>query len=405
MRERLRAAMAREDGVSLIEMLAAVLILGVALAAFVSSTVSSLQATQRDHRLVVANALATEVVESLQGLPWEQAALYEDEAVTALGGTTYEGEDLVLIPGPRDAASLVPEPVQNNVVRDGFQYDIRTAITWVDDEADNDASGNDETGDRDDYKRFVVELEWSLRGKTRDLRVTALRSAETRERPLRLEAPDTIQLDGVACNTEAIELTATTLDPAEYVTASYLKRGGSVPTVVDLVHAGDRRTWTRTLPPSSPCSTHGPFPDGPVLFSFEAQDRATMEIYEATEMIIFVRPVGLATIAITQIEVDGTGHSTCDVTITVDVNGGTPDDTVTATWDEGPEAVDLTHAALTDAGSTFTHTYLAPTEFGAPGPRTVTVTVDRGYDGNTPSGTASTTVSVTVEPAADPDVC
>lgn len=391
MHERLRVLSAREDGVSLIEMLVAILILGIALAAFASSMVSSLQAVARDQRLVVANALATEVVENLQGLSWENAGLYEDEATSELGGTTFEGEDLVLISGSRPVGgSPVPAPVRTET-RDGIDYTVTTAVTWVDDDAD-DVGSDDETGDSDDYKRFVVELEWSLRGNTRDLRVTALRSAETRERPLRPEAPDTVPIDDAACMETPIDLSATTLDPASYVKALYVRRGETSPTEVDLVHAGDSRTWSRTL---SSCSTHGPFPDGPVLFTFRAEDRATGEIYEATEIVVFERDVAVADITVTPetIEVDASGQSTCEVTVTVDVDGGTPDDTVTATWERGPEPVDLAFEQLTAAGATFTHLYPVGTDFGSTGPTTLTIDVDREYDGALASGTAPAEIS------------
>lgn len=396
MRERLRAVAAREGGISLIEMLVAILILGVALAAFAGSMISSVRAVAQDQRLIVANALATEVVEEIQGLRWDDAAFFEDEAVAQLGGTTFEGEDLVLMDDTRTAGSSVPLPVET-IVRDGYEYTVTRAITWVDDDADG-LGGADSTGDTQDYKRITVTLEWSVGGTSRDLRVSALRSAETRERPLRVEATDFVDLDTDACNTSGdhgdgnIVLTAVTIDPAQYVEATFRKRDGSTVTV-DLVHAGDYENWSRTISTSCPHPEGGPFADGPVLFTFEAQDRADASlIYEATELVVFVRPVGIRTVTVSEVDVDGDGNSVCDVTIDVEVSGGTPDDTVTATWDTGPDPVDLGFVTLKPFGATFTHTYGAGTEFGDPGTRTVTVNVDRQYDAAIDEGTATVTV-------------
>ncbi len=400
MRERIDAVMAREGGVSLIEMLVAILILGIALAAFAGSMVSSVRAVAQDQRLIVANGLATEVVEEIQGLRWEDAAFFEDEAVNQLGGTTFEGEDLVLIDDTRTAGSPVPEPVET-ITRDGNPYTVTRAITWVDDDADGLGS-KDSTGDTQDYKRITVTLEWSVRGTSRDLRVSALRSAETRERPLRVEATDFVDLNDDACNQQEIVLTAVTLDPAQSVDAAFRKRDGSTVTV-DLVHAGDFKNWSRTISTSCPEPKGGPFPDGPELFTFEAVDRNdTTLVYEATELVVFERPVAVRTITVSEIEVNENGESTCNVTIDVEVNGGTPDDTVTATWDTGPDPVDLTFAALPDFGATFTHTYPAGTEFGEPGTRTLTVDVDRQYDASTAS--ADEFVNVEDE-SADADGC
>lgn len=405
MTERWRAVMVREHGVSLIEMLVAILILGVVLAAFASSMAGSLRAVTSDQRLVGANALATEIVEEIKGLPWEQAALYQAEAESQLGVTKLSGENLVLIAGARPGGgSAVPEPIRT-FTRNGVAYTVTVHITWVDDDADGQGP-TDATGDRDDYKRITVDLAWQTRGHGRDLRVAALRAAETAERPLRVDAPDEIDLDTSACNVQQVVLNASTLDTAQRVEVAFKDRNG-VTASVDLTHSGDARTWSTTLNSGCPPAVADGFPDGPVLFTFTATDRADPTItYEATELVVFYRPVSVTSIEVevgdrrtTEIKADADGELVCEVTVDVAVAGGTADDTVTATWGpSGPDETDLSFVALTPEGATFTHTYAAGTPFGEAVDQTgesreLTIVADRGYDREQDAVVQAVTVS------------
>lgn len=141
-----------EAGMTLVEVLVAILVLGVILSAVGSMLITSARATVTNERRVQSSAFLTSEHEQLQSIPWRQAALYAEE-VPDLGdvGTypfladleldldlsstppTFEGQPIVTIPGPSLTGRLffVPEPVSAGVQIgiDEREYDIVRVVT------------------------------------------------------------------------------------------------------------------------------------------------------------------------------------------------------------------------------------------------------------------------------------
>ena len=154
--------MSHEDGLSLIEMMVAILVLGVALTAFAQVLMGSLRATREARDTQIVTAASMELIEEMLALPWSEAALYEGEISAAPStwsarldsATVFDGEALITRPGPVDDASrhpAVPHPSQTEV-RDGVEYTFDVYPVWVD--------RSQAADDIDDTKRFVVVASW-----------------------------------------------------------------------------------------------------------------------------------------------------------------------------------------------------------------------------------------------------
>lgn len=177
-----------QSGLSLIEMLVALFVVGVVLTAMASVAMTSLRAVQSDERTVRSTQLGNEILESLLVVPYDLVGLYASEADAHFGQASFEGEDLVLLADPadpQDREDLVPVPAWQET-RDGIEYEVELAITWVDDP---------DTASVQDYKRVIVMLSWEVRGRPSSARVEALRAPGPGEQPLsaRVE-PDVIRI-------------------------------------------------------------------------------------------------------------------------------------------------------------------------------------------------------------------
>lgn len=151
---------ADQSGLTLVEMLVSLLILGLVLSALAGSIVASLRAISDNERTAAGATLHTEVIEQLQSLEWSDAVLYQAELdrLSSYGlsssdaNPTFDGLDVVVIPGPASAAdrrAFVPEPT-STVNRGGVEYDIDRILVWVD--RDNDLIN--------DTKRFISFVTW-----------------------------------------------------------------------------------------------------------------------------------------------------------------------------------------------------------------------------------------------------
>lgn len=150
--ERGEGRVRNEDGLTLVEMIVAIIILGVILAAVAASLISSTRASLTNERRFQSTAYLTSEHEQLQSIPWAQAALYEDELddleddasfgfLTDLQldldldavPPTFEGAPIVTIPGPTLTGRLffVPEPVSEAVQIgvDDREYDVVRVVT------------------------------------------------------------------------------------------------------------------------------------------------------------------------------------------------------------------------------------------------------------------------------------
>ncbi len=155
-RDRIEAA----DGLSLVEMLVAILLLGVILTAAASSLVQFMRTAADNERRVQATALMNSLHEEFQALAWQDAVVYEDELQALVDdgfdGITngpqweFDGLELVTLPGPvaGDRRDGVPEISITPETSDGRDYEVIRLVAW----SDRDAG----------IKRFITIVQWSL---------------------------------------------------------------------------------------------------------------------------------------------------------------------------------------------------------------------------------------------------
>src|SRR5687768_65177 len=87
-RQRLRA----EEGISLIEMLVSILLMGLVLAALGSTLFATMAAARQNEGTTKATALATQSLENLQALPWDSVGFYSNDGAPAqqtVNGVAY----------------------------------------------------------------------------------------------------------------------------------------------------------------------------------------------------------------------------------------------------------------------------------------------------------------------------
>ncbi len=146
-------------GMSLVEVLVALLLLGVVLSAAASSLIQFSRTAADNERRVQATALMNRLHEELQALPWQDAVVYEDELADLLADGdldgldegppwTVDGQELVTLPAPvAERRSEVPT-VWEQVTIDDRDYDVIRLVTW----SDRDPS----------IKRFTTIVQWRL---------------------------------------------------------------------------------------------------------------------------------------------------------------------------------------------------------------------------------------------------
>ena len=339
----LRRRLACEDGISLVEMLVAMALLGVVLSAsagFFTTTLVSLQGSEQRTK---ATALANEELENLRVLPWEDLGFYADDftaAEPAEAGT-------VELEAERPASAAAPLPVEQ-VTRSNTTLLVRRSITWVD---------NTQTGAATDYKRLVVTVDWDDRGRDRTITVESLRSPNPNEQEasdfvlsLLDVTPDVIyihadgQVDAGANPPGGVVLSALTSSSADFVTVRFPERDGTVSS--RSLGSTDHLEWSGTL--GSPHMRNGD-----VTFTFVAT-RSTPFEQEVigTRLVRFLQPVAVsAVVASPQAVVACPGDIAPAVTLTLVAEGLVEEDAVTVTWNG--EVYDAVGAGPTAEGSRY----------------------------------------------------
>lgn len=160
LRRRLRHG---EEGLSLIEMMVAVLLLGVAVLALASTSITSLINLRQARDREAATNAASARIEEVRALDFEDIVLSPtDPDATALGGC-FDGEPVVTNTRPTtvDAATTVDLGTGHPEV------DVRTYITWFQTAGDADCAGANDA--ERVAKRLTVEAIW-VDGETRTVR-------------------------------------------------------------------------------------------------------------------------------------------------------------------------------------------------------------------------------------------
>ncbi|HVM13827.1 MAG TPA: prepilin-type N-terminal cleavage/methylation domain-containing protein [Egibacteraceae bacterium] len=147
-----------DAGISLVEMLVALLILGVAMTAMTSSVYAALASSRGAQDQVNASQRITEVVEDLLGRPLSQIAPATQDGVTT--------------------------PAYPPVTLRSVTYSVATQVRWVDDPCNGSAVPAAGAADpRRDYLRMQVSVSWTVGGTPRSLDTTMLRTPTSAEQP------------------------------------------------------------------------------------------------------------------------------------------------------------------------------------------------------------------------------
>jgi prepilin-type N-terminal cleavage/methylation domain-containing protein len=305
-----RSRWGSDDGMTMAEVMVAMLILGIVLSGLAAVMMSSMRAIVKNEREVRSTSLAQQTIEELQSVEWQAAGLYTSEAAIAgspwadeVTSDSFEGEELVLLPDyPTLDARLeqVPEPV-SVVTHAGVEYTVLRYVTFVDTDGD----------DALDTKRFTAIVRWSDQaGHPRELRATGERvptqdeapSTATGARVLAFTvSPDPVVLDAEAKNTGGLSVTVRTNQAIETTPAPELRyytlADSSQEPVLrtqTLTGSDGSTVWRTTIPSGYR------WVNGPVDLLFVARDTGD-EILEAYGSVYFMdgpydgslpRPVG-----------------------------------------------------------------------------------------------------------------
>ena len=175
-----------DSGLTLIEMLVAIVILGVIFAGAANFLINSSRLGLINEQRVLATAVLSQTQEELQGLAWDRLALYGEELseLEALDGIDIEGLDLdatpptfddreiVLLPGPDNSTcvAVAPEcgrrafvPVPTSTIpRDRNDYQVARIVTWIDRSEDAATVDAAAVGD---VKRITTIVAWQVAGR------------------------------------------------------------------------------------------------------------------------------------------------------------------------------------------------------------------------------------------------
>lgn len=379
---RLRRRLAGEDGISLVEMLVALVMLAVVLSASAGFFTTTLVSLQGAELRTMATALANEELENLRVLGWDDLGFYADDftvADPAEPGT-------VEIEAERPASAAAPLPA-GEATRSNTTMRIHRSITWVD---------NSQTSEPTDYKRLVVTVDWDDRGRGRTITVESLRSPNPNEQEastfvlsLLDVTPDVVyihadgQIDVGANPPGGVVLSARTSSPANFVTVRIPQRDGTVSSRE--LGSVDYLSWSGTVG-----SPH--LRNGDVTLTFIATRSTPYEQQViGTRLVRFLQPVAVSSlVASPQDVVACPGDTAPAVTLTLLAKGLVEEDRVTVEWSgetyeavwTGPTVDGSLYALELPAGS-YTET------------TTAQVQAVRLQDGATAS--AGTTVMVTVQ--------
>lgn len=381
-----------QAGVTLVEMMVAILVLGVVLAALASSLISFSAMSLTNERRVQATAFLTRLHEQLQSIPWDQAAIYEDEAdeLGPLGVNlgvdppTVGGEPLVLLEAPDNSSCDVDEPECGRLTFvprafdiieiDGREYELYQAITW-----DVDA-GNGQA-----VKRFTTLVRWEVWGRvteqrfesTRAATVVDLASSTLPEVLSLLVIPNTVALDSNGVNQTAIQVRVTFERGITGATLQYVRLNAGNPELHTVTMTGT------DFQDAKPYAFEVTIPAGTETFQEGEQDLVVVGVdgfdsISAVRTIDFVETGGgplppdvtSVTLNRTFVEVGTNGQDngrlcqTLTVTARVDNLVGTPvPGTVVANYvaDTGTGADMTASGAITGNNDVFTRTFAAQT--------------------------------------------
>ena len=334
-----------DDGLTLVEMMVALVVLGVVLTAMASVLITSMVSMQRSERVVHSTQLGNEVIEEYLALPYDLLGLYTTEATDHFGAATFEGEQLVLFPDPSEEPDprVVPEP-ERTVTRSGITYTVETAVTWIDDPA---------TDVDQDYKRITVMLTWEHRGDVRTARTEGTRSPAPDEQPLTATIdPDVIKIDSngsIDGSAYRFDINVVAKEPQSAVRVRWTRRNGELSSwrLLESDHPHDL-TWSTRINESS---VEARFANGGTLFEVEGTSAANEKVTTTIGRGVFLHdlemPADRLTVSPTTIWVHPDDGACDPLDVTMEVVGAVVSDPLSLTFDGDDDADAWPFSALT----------------------------------------------------------
>lgn len=389
-----------EVGISLVEMMVAIIIVGIALTALSSSLISSLHAVARAEEETTSTALANEVLEQFQALDFRKVALYhgEAQAVFGAGVTHVGGEPLVLIPDatPRDPDVLRPSRL---VERNGTEFTVETAVTWLDDATDGSGAGD--ADGPEDVKHVVATIRWSpLRGSTRSVVVEARRTPTPGD--LILEgtiSPDVVRLSDAPEGKNAVAFTINARTDRRFnsIKVTFETRGSTPSSPIYatrfLTTSDAGFTWSATVLANTMA-----FNNGETLFTFEGTPVAGSTV-TVTDRVLFLHDISIPDVTVTDSTADTDAIVTvapsgalCEpVQLVATVHGVTASDSVEVRWAGDVPVVSsgIFVSPPLESGGRFAVDYPIGTVFQVSDNSSISGTVTAGRSAEVPGAPAS----------------
>lgn len=416
-----RSRFADDEGISLVEMLVAILVLAVVMGAMVQSLATSFFSVQRQELHVHATALAAELVESAVSLPWGVIGLCKTAADQQYPTGKVDGEDVVVFPQTDDVCNaaggppIVPVDTYVRPLGTGVQYNVKTAVTWHDDVQDDDASGDPNTPQ--DLKRIRVTVSWFARGEPVSYTAETVRAPGGTQVGLltRVEhdagAGFTYLDDALTTTLSPVDLRLFAGEPQSAVSVSWQttddSNGDGVRDTVTRAMtnpSSDRVTWHFPIPPGGEDFIVNKLPNAEVLFTFTATapngdaavvvDRGLFLIEKGTPGELEGHHVeSISVVPTDRIVVKG-GALCHPFAIDTHVRGALGSDPVTVSWSTGPSPSGMEATGSTVEGASFRASYGSGTVgfTTASSPVTYTITAERPADLETETRSGQITV-------------
>jgi hypothetical protein len=318
-----------EDGLSLVEMMVAMVVVAIVLMAMASVAIASMISTQRSEAVVASTQLGNEILEEYLALPFEMLALYDSEAEDHFGvAAEFEDEPLYTIPDPLVRDPRVPVPLRTAVEHQGISFDVETAIVEVDEDA---------TKSGQDYRRVIVLLTWEVRGDTRTARTEAMVTPDPEEQPVTVTIqPDVIRLlpgDAEGDRGKAEEdftVRVDAIEPQSSVKVTYLNRSGVEQDVALDPQDAYKTIWSKTF---SNNSTTRRYANGGTLFEVTAVGQNNDRVSTTMGRVLFLEDLALGEGRLVaepeRVEVDPDGRVCDGFGLVAEVTGAVRSDPLT----------------------------------------------------------------------------
>lgn len=398
-----RSRFSEEEGISLVEMLVAIMVLALLFGALAQSLTTSLFSVQRQERQVHATALAAALAESAVSLPWGSVGLCEGDAATVHTGTdfTYPSGDLeplVLIEDDDPVCTDPPLTAREVIERANNDYRVDTVITWHDDVQDNTGPGGTDPNTTEDLKRILITVAWDVRGQPNVHTTETFLTPEGAEIGFRTR----VDHDGGLGYTYVDPATNLTLTPVYLrlftgtkqrdvkVEWEVIADDASTQTITRWMSdsASDGRNWVLLIDNGSPDLAINKLRNAQVLFTFTATDAGDPAVVnQVTDRGLFlihpdgygIREISGSPLSQTVPVVDGVA---CEFDVSVFVAGALSSDPATFRWSDETTLTSLTvpQDGTSFEGTAYTLTVITPGTTATPGSRTFVVRSDRPSD-------------------------